>query len=117
MEKAQAAKGTYSVPGPITGSVVLREVAHFYQSMSEPEIRSRAQPVIDRLPHEYRSRLRSGKLELLSPHVWYPIDWTNGVHQDLLRRFLRRRHVILRPVDSRLLFPESTLVTHWTHTW
>ena len=117
MEEAQAAKGTYPGPGPITGSVVLREAAQFYQSMSEPKIRSRAQPVIDRLPDEFRVRLQAGKLELLSPHVWYPIDWTNGVHQDLLRRFLRRRHVILRQVDSRLLFPESTLVTYWTHTW
>jgi hypothetical protein len=115
MEEAQAAE--YSGPAPITGPVLLGKAVHFYQSVSEPEIRSRAQLVIDLLPHEFRGRLQAGKLELLSPDVWYPINWNNGVHQDLLRRFLRRRNVILQPDDSRLLFPGSALVTYWTHTW
>jgi len=115
MEEAHAAK--HSGPGPVTGSVHLRKAVDFYQSTSESKIWSRAQPVIDCLPDKFRSRLQAGKLELLSPHVWYPIDWTNGVHQDFLRRFLRQRNVVLRPDDSRLLFPGSALVTYWTHTW
>ena len=117
MEEAQAAKGTYRGPVTITGPAILHKTVLFYQSMSESEVRSRARPVIDSLPDEFRLRLQAGKLQLLPPQVWYPIDWTNGVHQDLLRRFLRRRHLILRPSDSRLLFPGSTLVTYWTHTW
>ena len=104
-------------PEPVTGPVVLHEAFDLYRSESERSIRARAQPVIAKLPEHLSARLQVGRIELLGPDEWYPIDWTNPIHQRLLRRFLLKHKTVLGPADTRLLFPKSTLVTYWAHSW
>ena len=104
-------------PEHTTGPAVLHEAFDFYRSQSEQWIRARAEPVLAKLPEHLSARLQVGRIELLGPDQWYPIDWTNPIHQWLLRRFLLKRKTVLGPADTRLLFPKSTLVTYWAHSW
>ena len=104
-------------PEPFTGPVLLHEAFDLYRSESERSIRARAQPVITKLSEQLNARLQVGRIELLAPHLWYPLDWTNPIHKWLLRDFLLRHRTILGPADTCLLFPKSALVTYWTHTW
>ena len=104
-------------PEPFTGPVLLHEAFDLYRSESERSIRARAQPVITKLPEQLNARLQVGRIELLAPHLWYPLDWTNPIYKWLLRDFLLRHKAILGPADTCLLFPKSALVTYWTHSW
>ena len=104
-------------PEPFTGPVLLHEAFDLYRSESERSIRARAQPVITKLPEQLNARLQAGRIELLAPHLWYPLDWTNPIHKWLLRDFLLRHKTILGPADTCSLFPKSALVTYWTHSW
>jgi hypothetical protein len=104
-------------PEQFTGPVLLHDAFDLYRSESERSIRARAQPVITKLPEQLNARLQVGRIELLAPYLWYPIDWTNPIHKWLLRDFLLRQKTILGPADTSLLFPKSALVTYWTHSW
>jgi mannosyltransferase OCH1-like enzyme len=99
-----------------TGSVLLREALECYHSESEIRVRERAQPVIRRLSEELQARLHAGKVELLSPTLWYPINWNDRLHLRLRRELISQR-VILGPAEALALFPNSVLVTYWTHSW
>ena len=99
-----------------TGSVLLREALECYRSESEVRVRELAQPVIRQLSKELQARLHAGKVELLPPNLWYPINWSDRLHRRLRRELISRR-AILDPAEALALFPNSILVAHWTHSW
>jgi inositol phosphorylceramide mannosyltransferase catalytic subunit len=103
-------------PEWVTGPVVLHEAFCLYQSESEQNIRLRAQPIIEKMPEEISARIKAGSIELLPPNVWYPMIWTNALHE-WLGRLLQKHGILLAPSDARSLFPKASLVTYWTHTW
>jgi inositol phosphorylceramide mannosyltransferase catalytic subunit len=103
-------------PEVCTGPILLREAFEFYRSEPEIRVRERAQPVIRQLSEALRTRLHGGKIELLAPTWWYPMDWNNRFHQRL-RNELIRQHIILDPAEASALFPNAILVTYWTQSW
>ncbi len=103
-------------PETFTGPILLKHAADFYLAEPEPRVRARAAAVIDRLGDDMRENLQGGRLALLQPEDWYPIDWTNPFHR-MLRKRLQTRRVALAPQAARKLFPKSTLVTYWSHSW
>jgi hypothetical protein len=60
--------------------------------------------------------MNAGDIQVLDAHHWYPIDWNNPVHAFFRREMLAKQFM---PSErySRLLFPRSSLVTYWTHSW
>jgi hypothetical protein len=120
MERANdgTSAGTMRQVGPetFTGPILLKHAADYYNGESEERVRERAAPVIQQLSGELRTSLQAGKLEILEPDAWYPVDWTNPFHR-LLRKRLTTRRVVIASPDARQLFPGSTLVTYWSHSW
>jgi hypothetical protein len=56
------------------------------------------------------------RIRLLPASAWYPIDWSNVIHNHLQLELAQC--ALARPaVARRWLFPASTLVTYWSHTW
>lgn len=120
MERASdgAAPAAMRAAGPetFTGPILLKHAADVYLGEPEASIRRRAAPVVEQLGPDLRSRLQAGTLRLLHPERWYPVDWTNPFHR-MLRKRLTARRLALAPGDARALFPNSTLVTYWSHSW
>jgi inositol phosphorylceramide mannosyltransferase catalytic subunit len=103
-------------PETYTGPILLKHAADFYRGETEARIRERAAPVIRELSDDMRSALHAGTIEILKPDAWYPVDWTNPFHR-MLRRRLTTKRVVLAAKDAHELFPSSTLVTYWSHSW
>jgi hypothetical protein len=49
-------------------------------------------------------------------HVFFPLDWNDKFH-DIFRRELRDSGKLLSRDDAASLFPDSTTVTYWSHSW
>lgn len=103
-------------PEEITGPVVLREAYLFYSSRPSEESFARAEPVISHLGKPLRKLIRTNKVYLLEPDLWYPLDWTNSFHR-MLRHYLRHKHHLINAENARKLFPQASMVTYWTHSW
>ena len=102
------------MPELYTGPFIVTEAARFYLAADEAAVRHRAQPVITRLAAD--APVRAGKLHVLAPERWCPIDWTNSLHNVFRVEVSRRQHL---PTERylRWIFPHSTLLTYWSHSW
>jgi len=67
------------------------------------------------LPSDLKPLRRSCSIKILSSREWYALDWTDPIHQRI------RRHVLggnfLTSAEKNELFPTSSLVTYWSHSW
>lgn len=99
-------------PEALTGPILVKDAFDFYCANDEGAVRRRAARVLQWLGGE----AIAGKLMLLEPTAWYPLDWNNAIH-DLFRREMLAKHFIPTPELARRLFPKSSLVTYWTHSW
>jgi inositol phosphorylceramide mannosyltransferase catalytic subunit len=52
---------------------------------------------------------------ILPPQAWYPIDWTNESDSALRQQVLD--YELLDHARKQMLFPNSSLVTWWMHSW
>ena len=103
-------------PEVVTGPVLLHEAYNYYRLESEENIRIRTRTIIENLPQHVSARVGAGRIELLPPDIWYPMDWANPFHQRF-RRFILKHEVLLAPAEARSLFPQADLLTYWTHSW
>ena len=102
------------LPEDFTGPGIVRAAVAAWQSTDESAVRSRAATVLEWVQERYA--VRSGELTVLDCDEWYPIDWSNPVHAEFRETLLRHRFL---PTNRQLkmLFPRSSLVTFWTHSW
>lgn len=102
-------------PEALTGPVLLKRAVDLY--LGDPRAAGaliatvRGRLAADQQPRPGRSRLR-----LLEADAWYPIDWSNPIHQRLRKAMLDRR-VLLDERAKATLFPRSAMVTYWSHSW
>jgi inositol phosphorylceramide mannosyltransferase catalytic subunit len=101
-------------PEDLTGPILVKNAYDYYTASSETAVRERAAWVLQQV-HDPASVV-AGKILLLGPSAWYPLDWNNAVH-DLFRREMLSKRFIPNAKLARQLFPESSLVTYWTHSW
>lgn len=67
----------------LTGPVVLKSAANIYMS-KEPLISSQMIGMIARLlPEPLKPRTGRTEIKLLPPREWFPLDWSDPVHQAL----------------------------------
>lgn len=102
-------------PEASTGPIVLKSAADLYLARDPLWVRSAIQTIVDLLPPQLRPRRNPCKIEILPPREWYAIDWTDPIHQRLRREILGKG-----PLDAktaRTLFPNSSVISYWAHTW
>ena len=61
--------------------------------------------------------LRPTELMVAHPRLFYPVDWTDAIHQFYIRRPIVRDGRRFTEEEKQALFPGSSLVTYWTHSW
>jgi hypothetical protein len=115
---APRATEVFGNPEAVTGPILLKAAV---------DACSGGWPVtrVDRAIEEVRSRLgadlapRDGstRLTILPPHCFYPIDWTNPLHQVRFRREVVGKGRVIPADRSAALFPDSYIVTYWAHSW
>jgi len=102
-------------PELLTGPVLLKSAFDLYTAKD---------PVwVNTAVHRVRSFLRPdqhpvpgpAKIELLGSRAWFPIDWSDPIHQ-LLRTNVLNGKLLDEPTKA-VLFPESWMVTYWAHSW
>jgi hypothetical protein len=108
--------GTRGVrPEYLTGPVVLKSAADIYLS-KEPVLSAQTIGAIaNHLPSHLKPRRTRSNVKLLPPREWYPIDWTDPIHQGFRKMVLTGKP--LSEERKADLFPRSSLVTYWSHCW
>jgi mannosyltransferase OCH1-like enzyme len=102
-------------PESLTGHVVLKAAVDIYLS-KEPLITSQLIGSLAlRLPSHLKPRTGRSDIRLLPQREWYPIDWSDPIHQTLRNEV--RSGKLLEDHRKKQLFPESSLVTYWSHVW
>ena len=103
-------------PETLTGPIVLKNTVDFYMVAPEPEVRKRAGWVIDQVSAAGLPPPLSGNVKILARELWYPVDWTNPFHE-AFRQTLAAKKIVLNTEQTARLFPDSYLVTYWSHSW
>lgn len=119
IERVQEINGNTEImrhkgPEALTGPILIKDAFDYYVREPEIAIRQRADRVLRHIPHA--AEVRASDIRLLDPTRWYPLDWSNFVHE-LFRREIISRRCIPSPGAARWLFPKAELVTYWTHSW
>src|SRR5438105_9461702 len=109
---------TQALAGPetMTGSILLKKTYDTYVSGKRDAVREMICRVAVRFPVNLRPESTVSTIELLEPSCWYPMNWANVIHDQLLWE-LRNNTIKLGGRTKRWLFPSSYLVTYWGHSW
>ncbi len=102
-------------PEHVTGPVLIKSAVDLYLARDPQWVQSAIQAVAKCLPQELQPVPQTSNLTLLSSREWFAVDWTDPVHQILRREILH--HGLLSETTKKELFPESWMVTYWTHNW
>ncbi len=102
------------MPEFYTGPFIITEAARFYLKHSERTVGDRAQGVIDQIDTKFL--IRTNQLNVLPDERWCPVNWLNHVHTTFSTE-ISRRGKVLPERWLRWIFPRSTLVTFWAHSW
>jgi mannosyltransferase OCH1-like enzyme len=101
-------------PDEITGPVILKTAFDLYVA-DDPSVRPMIDEILALLPPALQAQSRKTKILLLDSEQWFPVDWTNPSDQMLRNEVLNVG--LLSEKRKRELFPESWMVTYWTHYW
>lgn len=105
-------------PDYATGPVILKSALDLYMS-DRLVARLRVRYVIDAiarlLPADLKPIPRKSQLVMLPDKEWFPIDWSDPADQPLRRKILENGP--LDEVAKARLFPDSSVVSYWTHSW
>ncbi len=116
-ERAPTAKERGALgPETLTGPILLKDAYDAFTRLSEAEAWAAVDRVLNLLSEDQRRQVRYSKPVALPPSAWYPLAWTNQMHKRLCSE-LRTSREILSPDVGRSLFPDSTMVTYWSHSW
>lgn len=113
MIEAQA-RNAAARPEYLTGPVVLKSALDEYSGQSD-----RAFDTIGAVAHRLPAHLQPAAADTvvtLCANDWFPFNWADPIHQ-LYRQALRSQGLVPDVRLCRELFPNSTLVTFWSHSW
>ena len=102
-------------PEVTTGPVVLKSAVDLYLARDPQWVRSVIQAIVRHLPPELHPDNKFSDIQILPSHEWFAVDWTDPIHQRLRRQVLNNG--LLSEEDKRELFPYSSMVTYWTHSY
>ena len=102
-------------PEALTGSILLKNAVDLYLSGDKARISSYISKCSGLMRKAQAPRPQTSTIFILSPREWYPIDWSDPIHLMLRERVIGGQ--LLEEPEKAWLFPASTLVTYWTHSW
>lgn len=105
-------------PEYTTGPVVLKIAHDLYMSeYMEDTVQNRLANIRSRLAENQDAERTKSEVGLLPGFVFYPIDWNDRIHDAFLRKPLNDEKKVLSAEDVEKLFPQSMMVTYWSHSW
>lgn len=102
-------------PEYMTGPVLLKSAVDLYLANDPQWVKSVVNEVAKCLSPALQPLAGQSRVVLLANREWFAVDWTDPVHQILRQRILGGG--LLSDAEKRNLFPESWMVTYWTHSW
>ncbi len=103
-----------SRPEYTTGPVLLKAAYDLYTTQYDSaDVQNRLSVMRQRMGGASAGKSR---VTLMPGHVFFPLDWNDPFH-DRFRRELRDAKQLLRREDALNLFPHSTTITYWSHSW
>lgn len=102
-------------PEYVTGPVALKSAVDLYLAKDPQWARSVIQSIARRIPPDMQPDPNMSDVIVLPPREWFAVDWTDPVHQILRHEVLHRG--LLSDEQKKDLFPQSSMVTYWTHNW
>jgi mannosyltransferase OCH1-like enzyme len=115
LETALAAGEPFPSPEALTGPVLLKKTYDAYVS-PDVDVATEIAPVFALLDDDLQASTRMGEVVLHAKERWYPLDWTNLIHKGICEQLRGKRRVIANAAGRRI-FPQSTVVTYWSHSW
>lgn len=110
--------GKHDQPEYVTGPVVLKTAHDLYTTQyREDVVQNRLANIRVRMSEDNLASEERTALGILPGFVLYPIDWSDRVHDHFVRRPIIEKQQMLSKEDANALFPHSTLVTYWAHSW
>jgi FkbM family methyltransferase len=101
-------------PEYLTGPIVLKSALDQYANQSESAFELIGS-VARHLP-THQQPAATETIFTLCANDWFPFNWADPIHQ-IYRQALRSQEVVPDVELCRNLFPSSTLVTFWSHSW
>jgi mannosyltransferase OCH1-like enzyme len=102
-------------PELLTGPILLKDAHDLYVSPDKARVAASIERVVS-IGSMAQPRPQASQIFMLPPHEWYPIDWSNPDHQ-ILRREIVIGGQMLEQWQKEAFFPNSSLVTYWSHSW
>jgi mannosyltransferase OCH1-like enzyme len=112
---------SHLVTGPISSDVELVTGPKFLKACVDSwndgagDRAARIDSIRNQLAPHLAETDRTGRLTILPPGEWYPLDWSNPAHQALRTQWLNRTEI--SRAEKAMFEDRSTLVTYWAHSW
>jgi mannosyltransferase OCH1-like enzyme len=104
-------------PEDLTGSIVLKSAADAYNGEDPNDVGRIIETIRRLLPSELQPRAEALPVRVLPSDVFFPVNWANPIHEKFFRKRIIDEGNLLSKEKARTLFPNSTLVTYWAHSW
>ena len=105
-------------PEHVTGPVLLKRAHRLYAGRAtDAEAALRIAGVRARLPAPLAPQAGPTRVAAVPGYVFFPVDWNDPIHDRLFRRPMMREGKFLDRKTSLSLFPNSTTVSYWAHSW
>lgn len=110
--RAMTEAGRTEGPAQVTGPALLFRALQSYAA-GDPRPADVVGLLSRLLPPHLLPKPGVTPIHILPPAEWYPLSWSEKSEQH--KRVLAGEH--LSQAEAEKLFPESSLVTYWAHSW
>jgi hypothetical protein len=105
-------------PESLTGPVLLKRAWRLYTGgKAGAEVAARIAETRARLPAELAPVAARTRIAALPGYVLFPLDWNDRIHDRMFRRPMMREGKVPDRKTIMELFPHSTTVSYWAHSW
>jgi inositol phosphorylceramide mannosyltransferase catalytic subunit len=102
-------------PEQLTGPILLKNALDAYLFNWRWLTSHRIRQCARLFDHSQQPRPMTSDILILPPHEWYPINWTNETDSAVRQQVLD--YELLDGMQKQAMFPNSSLVTWWMHSW
>ena len=104
------------LPEWATGPVLLKQAYDVYQSDVDQSL-AKINAILQQLPLDLQPYQKRSTITLLPPESFYPINWRNHPGKEELYMPSIQEKVSYTREQLLQWFPDSYMVTFWTHSW
>src|SRR5262249_25408218 len=103
-------------PETVTGPAVLKDCVKKYTRDRETSILQIRRFIDDYAITVDADEIRYSDIHVLPAIDWYPLDWTDYLHQQFRQELLRTGRRLTQS-EVQQMFGRSHAVTYWAHSW